>query len=125
MSPGEFNDLSMALKKALVAQTRNMLGHPLVHAVSSAARSQAPVSREYVDEDGRSALGVAARIAELGWTVIVEQPTREAYANAAALQRQLIVAISIVRSTGIRVGSRWRTCCINVAVFICSTISTE
>ena len=53
------------------------------------------MSQEYVDEDGRSELGVAARIAPLGWTVIVEQPTREAYANATELQRQLVVAISI------------------------------
>jgi len=91
-------------KKALVAQTRNMLGHPLVHASSSAPHDEAPVSREYVDEDGRSNLGVAARIAALGWTVIVEQPTREAYANAAALQRQLIVAISIVLLGMISIG---------------------
>ena len=46
------------------------------------ARDAAPVSQEYMDEDGRNELGVAARIAQLGWTVIVEQPTREAYANA-------------------------------------------
>ncbi len=35
-------------------------------------------------------LGVAARIASLGWTVIVEQPTSEAYANATRLQRLLV-----------------------------------
>ncbi len=91
-------------KKALVAQTRNMLGHPLVHAVSAAPHAEAPVSLEYVDEDGRSELGVAARIASLGWTVVVEQPTREAYANATALQRQLIVAISIVLLGMISIG---------------------
>ena len=90
-------------KKALVAQTRNMRGHPLVHAVS-AAQHDAPVSLEYVDEDGRSQLGVAARIASLGWTVVVEQPTREAYANAAALERQLIIAISIVLLGMISIG---------------------
>ena len=36
----------------------------------------------------------------------------------------LMVAISIVASAGMRVGSRWRTCCINVQLFICSTMST-
>ena len=47
------------------------------------------MSQEYTDEDGRNQLGVAARIAQLGWTVIVEQPTREAYANASvSCQRQ-------------------------------------
>ena len=80
-------------KKALVAQTRNMNGHRLF----AAARTRpdaTPVSQEYVDEDGRNQLGVAARIAQLGWTVIVEQPTREAYANATALARQLGIAIT-------------------------------
>ncbi len=81
-------------KKALVAQTRNMSGHQLF-AAARARTDAAPVSQEYIDEDGRSQLGVAARIAQLGWTVIVEQPTREAYANATALQRQLVVAISV------------------------------
>ena len=36
---------------------------------------------------------MAARIDPLKWTVIVEQPTAEAYANATQLQRLLIVAI--------------------------------
>jgi signal transduction histidine kinase len=80
-------------KKALVAQTRNMSGHQLF-AAARARTDATPVSHEYTDEDGRSQLGVAARIAQLGWTVIVEQPTREAYANATALARQLGVAIT-------------------------------
>jgi signal transduction histidine kinase len=37
-------------------------------------------------------LGVAAPIEALNWTVIVEQPTAEAYASARQLQRQLLVA---------------------------------
>src|SRR5258708_38154911 len=80
-------------KKALVAQSRNMSGHQLF-AAARARTDAAPVSREYTDEDGRNQLGVAARIAQLGWTVIVEQPTREAYANATALARQLGIAIT-------------------------------
>src|SRR3954466_4253212 len=80
-------------KKALVAQTRNMSGHELF-AEARARADAAPVSHEYNDEDGRRQLGVAARIPQLGWTVIVEQPTREAYANATALARQLVAAIT-------------------------------
>ena len=49
-------------KKALVAQTRNMSGHQLF-AAARARTDAAPVSQEYADEDGRSQLGVAARIA--------------------------------------------------------------
>jgi two-component system NtrC family sensor kinase len=92
-------------KKALVAQSRNMLGNELVKAVRAQGGGGAPVSREYADQDGRAALGVAARVdPPLDWTVIVEQPTAEAYANAIRLQRQLIVAIAIVLLAMISVG---------------------
>jgi signal transduction histidine kinase len=80
-------------KKALVAKTRNMSAHELF-AAARADTDGTPIAREYTDEDGRSQLGVAAHIAQLGWTVIVEQPTREAYANATALARQLGIAIT-------------------------------
>src|SRR6185295_6085981 len=53
------------------------------------------VSLEYADADSRRNLGVAARIPSLGWTVIVEQPTSEAYATATQRRRQLMAAISI------------------------------
>jgi signal transduction histidine kinase len=72
-------------KKTLVAQSRNLSTHPLL------AASAAPW-QEYRDEDGREQLGVAARIDTLNWTVIVEQPTAEAYASATRLQRQLMIA---------------------------------
>jgi len=78
-------------KKALVAQSRNMGAHPLVAAAASGTGS-----REYVDENGRTQLAVAATIPSLGWTVIVEQPTAEALLNATKLQRQLVFAISLV-----------------------------
>jgi signal transduction histidine kinase len=90
-------------KKALVAQTRNMSGHALF-AAARAAHDSAPIAREYVDEDGRRNLGVAARISELGWTLMVEQPTAEAYASATELQRQLVVAISLALVAMIGVG---------------------
>ena len=90
-------------KKALVAQMRNMRGLRLF-AAARARQDATPVSEEYVDEDGRNQLGVAARIAQLGWTVIVEQPTREAYASGTVLQRQLMIAISIALLLMIAVG---------------------
>ena len=90
-------------KKALVALERNMAGHQLVRALRSAGRDM-PVSGEYTDDDGVRQLGVAVRIAPLGWTVIVEQPTTEAYASATQLQRQLVVAISVALLGMITVG---------------------
>jgi signal transduction histidine kinase len=81
-------------RKALVAQATNMSGHPLMTALK-AGGGNGPVSIEYTDE-GERKLGVAARMTPLGWTMIVEQPTSEADANATVLQRQLVVAISVV-----------------------------
>jgi two-component system, NtrC family, sensor kinase len=76
-------------KKTLVAQARNIAGHnPLLD------KTAAPESAEYLDEDGRQQLAVAAHIPALNWTVVVEQPTIEAYASANALRRQLLLAIS-------------------------------
>jgi signal transduction histidine kinase len=84
-------------KKALVAQTRNMRDNPLVATQPNGVEQTAPSpsSSEYVDTSGRQTLGVAAHIPDLGWTIVVEQPTREAYASAMQLQRQLVVSISI------------------------------
>ena len=90
-------------KKALVAQARNMSGNELVKATRGRTDG-VPISKEYTDEDGRQQLGVAATIAPLGWTVIVEQPTSDAYASATQLQRQLVVAISIALLGMVSVG---------------------
>ena len=90
-------------KKALVAQARNMSAHPLVAALHGATGAR-PVSSEYADSGGDKQLGVAAAMAPLGWTMIVEQPTREAYANASVLQQQLVVTISVALLLMISVG---------------------
>src|SRR5207244_277335 len=82
--------------------TRNISRHPLV-AAASGRHDTAPITQEYVD-DGRHELGVAAPISQLGWTVIVEQPTAEAYATAAVLQQQLYIVISLALVAMITVG---------------------
>jgi signal transduction histidine kinase len=92
-------------KKGLVAQSFNMSDHPLLKGRGG------PTWSEYVDGDQRRQLAVAAQIEALNWTVIVEQPTTEAYANSAALQRQLIVAIAVALLlmvlTGLMFGRRF------------------
>jgi signal transduction histidine kinase len=90
-------------KKALVAQARNLTTNPLV-GLLRAASDDTPASAEYIDELNRRQLGVGARIAALGWTVIVEQPTVEAYATASQLQRQLVFSIGIGLLVMISVG---------------------
>jgi signal transduction histidine kinase len=94
-------------RKTLVAQSINLGRHPLV---GESMPADNPVA-EFADADDRRLLAVAARIEPLGWTVIVEQPTEEAYATAAALQRQLIVAIFaallVMVVTGLLFGRRF------------------
>ncbi len=74
-------------RKALIAQGQTLSTHPLL---VSARGSTA--WREYDDEAGARFLGVAAPLDELGWTLVVEQPTAEAYASATEQRRQLMVA---------------------------------
>jgi signal transduction histidine kinase len=89
-------------KKALVAQARNMNAHPLV-----AARDIDNAAVEYTEPGEPRRVAVAARMNPLAWTVIVEQPTSEAYASAMQLQRQLIVAILAALAAMVAVAVRF------------------
>jgi signal transduction histidine kinase len=76
-------------QKSRVAQAQALSNHPLI-----SRGDQSPAWIEFTPPDGPERLSVAARIQNVGWTVLVEQPTGEAYANATVLQRQLTVAIA-------------------------------
>lgn len=52
-------------------------------------------------------LAVAAPVRQTGWTVIVEQPTTEAYSTATKLERQLYAAIVLALLVTIVVGYLW------------------
>jgi signal transduction histidine kinase len=84
-------------KKALVAQAGNVSTHPLIGAPE-------PHWTQYRDDSDTELLAVAAPIEPLGWTLIVEQPTSEAYANAWRLQRLLFIAIGAALMVMIAVG---------------------
>jgi signal transduction histidine kinase len=86
-------------KKALVAQSANISGHPLL-----AAGQAEPRWRQFPDESGTELLAVAAPIEPLGWTLIVEQPTSEAYAAARRFQRWLWIAIVAALTVMVVVG---------------------
>jgi len=75
-------------RKQLVAQARGVSDHPLL-------QPKAPAWVEYTAEGQEPVLLVAATIPTLGWTVMVEQPTREAFATALALRQQLTIAIAL------------------------------
>lgn len=86
-------------KKALVAQSVNVSSHPLI-----ADRNTTSQWREFQDETGQQQLAVAAPIELLKWTMIVEQPTAEAYSNAARLRTQLLVAAAVALLVMVGVG---------------------
>lgn len=86
-------------RKALIAQGQMLGTHPLL----AAARDGA-AWREYDDETGTRFLGVGAPLEKLGWTLVVEQPTAEAYASAAAQRRQLTIAAGLALVLMVSVG---------------------
>ena len=62
---------------------------------------------EYLDDRGWRLLGVAAPIPALDWTVIVEQPTTEAYALADQLELQLFVIITLALLATVTLWCYW------------------
>ena len=64
-------------------------------------------SATYLDQNGREILGVTAPVGWPGWTVIVEQPTEEAYQASRLLERQLFVAIGLALLGTVVLGWVW------------------
>ena len=93
-------------QKSRVARGDNLRDHPLVRLVHSGTGA-ASVSQEYDGQAGASMLGVAAPMALLSWTVIVEQPLSEAYAVADQLARQLALVIGLALLATIGIGYYW------------------
>jgi signal transduction histidine kinase len=89
--------------KSLVARREDMRAHPLfVPDDDTRPKEETSDSAEYDDwATGRiggkrsKLLGVRAQVPALRWTVIVEQPTDEAFAVPRALERQLFIAITL------------------------------
>ena len=92
--------------KSRVARGDGLQAHPLVSRVSAALPNGQTAFEQYVDERG-PVLGVAARLASLGWTVIVEQPRGEAFAIPIRLQWQLGIAILVALMAMLGVGYVW------------------
>ena len=93
--------------KSRVARGDNLSSNPLLTAVRDDAVSPGGVaSARYNSENGET-LGVAAYLPSLRWTVIVEQPTAEAFAIPFALQSQLVIAIAIALLAMLTVGYFW------------------
>jgi signal transduction histidine kinase len=96
-------------EKPRVARQENLSTHPVLQSSNAVAAPRPNVTVASAEYDGRRGkmLGVAARVPDLGWTVVVEQPQSEAYAIASWLQWQLGIAISLALLLMFGVGYRW------------------
>jgi signal transduction histidine kinase len=95
-------------KKTLIAAS--LTGAEPERAVASqllAASSLPDNVAEYADSAGRQMLAVAARVEAPQWTVIVEQPTDEAFEITRTLERQLLAAIALALLGTVVVGWLW------------------
>ena len=92
--------------KSRVARGDNLENHPLISRLAAGTAAADTSSEQYSDERG-PVLGVAARVAALQWTVIVEQPQVEAFAIPIRLQWQLGIAIAVALMAMLGIGYVW------------------
>jgi len=81
--------------------------HPLPEVEVVSKHSESKFAEIYTDRDNREKLAAVARVPDINWTVIVEQPTDEAYAIASSFQQQLVAAIGLALLGTILLGWVW------------------
>jgi signal transduction histidine kinase len=74
-------------------------------ALGGIGRDQAARVVEYADPHGERVLGAAAPIPELGWGVILEQPTRAAFAAVREQVQRLALAVAVFLVVTVLVGA--------------------
>jgi signal transduction histidine kinase len=75
--------------------------------VAAKLRAAPGAAQEYTDERGETLLAVSAPVADLGWTVVVEQAEDEALEIAYTLRRQLLLVIAGALLATIVAGTLW------------------
>jgi signal transduction histidine kinase len=82
---------------------------PAERVLAEALRADQPSMepKQFTNDRGEKLLAVAAAVANPRWTVLVEQPTRDAFAVAAALERQLLAAIGLALLGTMILGWLW------------------
>jgi len=89
-----------------VARGESLASDPVV----AALRSATPGTPQVLERPGRGGepmLVVGVRVPDLDWMVLVEQPTREAFATARRHERDLITAISLALLVMLLAGLVW------------------
>ena len=73
----------------------------------SAFRAGGVPATQYLNEAREDMLAVASPVRETGWTIVVEQPTTEAFATTRRLEGQLLTAIALALLVTMIVGYFW------------------
>ena len=93
-------------ERSKVARGESLASDPVVVALRSAAAGT-PEILERRGSNGEPMLVVGVLVPDLGWMVLVEQPTREAFATARRHERDLIAAISLALLLMLLTGLVW------------------
>lgn len=93
-------------EKDRVARGEDVLSHPLAKGLLGRSPGERR-SVEFSDARRRQILAVAAPLPSLGWGLIIEQPTDEAYALARRLEQFLKLAIGLALAFTIGLGWYW------------------
>ena len=91
--------------KAVVARGDGLPWHPLLR--RQGPEAPPPEADTYRTPQGHELLGVMQPIPDLNWRIVVEQPTREAFALAIRLERFLVLTIALGLAATVIIGLLW------------------
>jgi signal transduction histidine kinase len=95
-------------EKRRIASGQGSTDNPAQNFVTRARQNpDTPNIEEYIGGANQPMLGVLAELQWPRWTVVVEQPTREAYAATHRLERQLLAAIGLALLGTVVLGYLW------------------
>ena len=94
-------------KGEVASQDQQKASPEVVFAEDFRAKRAASVSYLTDPASGAEVLAVAAPVRQTGWTVLVEQPTVEAYRTATKFERQLYAAIALALLVTVVLGYLW------------------
>jgi signal transduction histidine kinase len=93
--------------KSRVARGESLLAHPLMRGAGENADGTAPARWARYTQGEEELLGVARHIPLLGWDVVLEQPTSQAFALAERLERYLAGTIALALLATVAIASLW------------------
>ena len=93
--------------RRMVARRESQSSHPIVAAMRATHTEATRVFSDQYEINGAWVVGVGASLSQLGWTVIVEQTTEEAFAISTSLQSLLYLSIAVALLAMLLVGALW------------------